>query len=486
MITLFVILLILPIAGALIAILLSDKISNRWAILIASLTALAALLLIFKTFPDKTEHLLAMLPWLSLPRKLFGFAIDPMSSLMLLVITIIGFFVVLYSTEYLSSRNKDHPVTSGRNRYNFWMLLFIGSMVGIAVSPNLLQLFIFWEMTTLCSWALISYNRQDAALKSGYKALLMTYLGGIFFMIALVILFVETNSFEFNALNNLTPGLRTTVFIFFAIAAWAKAAQFPLYTWLPDAMAAPTPVSAYLHAAAMVKAGVYLLARIVLASHPTLTFGNGLLIAVMAMLTMFVGIFFYFFQDDLKRLLAFSTITQLAFILFGISLGIMGSSVGFRGGVLHIACHAVAKGLLFLSVGAIAYATGTKSIKRLGGLARNMPLTAVAFFIGVFSLTGIPPFSGFFSKFFIFTGSLSVGGGAGILFAVLVIIESLICFGWFFWIGHKVFFGKPMALNPQDNVVKDPPFAMSAALVALMILCLITPWVAILIVNRIM
>jgi len=366
------------------------------------------------------------------------------------------------------------------------MLLFIGSMVGIAVSPNLLQLFIFWEMTTLCSWALISYNRQDAALKAGYKALLMTYFGGIFFMIALVILFVNTSSFDFRALGNLTPALRTTVFILLAIAAWAKAAQFPFYTWLPDAMEAPTPVSAYLHAAAMVKAGVYLLARVVLSSSPTLTFGNGLVIAIMAVVTMFIGVFFYFFQDDLKRLLAFSTITQLAFIFFGVSLGIMGSTLGFQGGVLHIACHAVAKGLLFLSVGAIAYATGTKSIKSLSGLAQNMPLTAAAFMVGVFALTGIPPFACFFSKFFIFTGALSLGGATGTLFAVLVILESLICFGWFFWIGHKVFFGKPMALNPQDNEVKDTPFAMSASLVVLMILCLIVPWVGILLVTRIM
>jgi len=201
---------------------------------------------------------------------------------------------------------------------------------------------------------------------------------------------------------------------------------------------------------------------------------------------MFVGVFLYFFQDDLKRLLAFSTITQLAFILFGISLGVMGSPVGFRGGVLHIACHAVAKGLLFLSVGAVAYATGTKSIRSLNGLARNMPLTAAAFMIGVFSLTGVPPFSCFFSKFFIFTGALNIGGVAGTLFAVLVILESLICFGWFFWIGHKVFFGEPTASNPQNNVVKDPPFAMSASLIILMILCLIIPWVSILIVNKFM
>jgi len=486
MLLIVITLMILPMAGAVVAILLSDKISNRWAILIGSLTVLITLLLIFKTFPDKTEKLLVTLPWITLPKKLFGFLIDPLSSLMLLVITIIGALVVLYSTEYLSSRNKDHPVASGKNRYHFWMLLFIGSMVGIAVSPNLLQLFIFWEMTTLCSWALISFNQQEDALKAGYKALLMTYFGGIFFMIALVILFVNTNSFDFNALGNLKPALRTMVFILLAIAAWAKAAQVPFYTWLPDAMEAPTPVSAYLHAAAMVKAGVYLLARVVLSSYPTLSFGDGLVIAIMAVVTMFVGVFLYFFQDDLKRLLAFSTITQLAFILFGVSLGIMGSSVGFRGGVLHIACHAVAKGLLFLSVGAIAYATGTKSIKSLSGLARNMPLTAAAFMVGVFSLTGLPPFSCFFSKFFIFTGSLNVGGVTGTLFAVLVIIESIISFGWFFWIGHKVFFGKPMAINPQNNGIKDPPFAMSASLVVLAVLCLVAPWVAILIINRIM
>jgi hydrogenase-4 component D len=314
----------------------------------------------------------------------------------------------------------------------------------------------------------------------------MTYFGGIFFMMALVILFINTQSFDFSALGNLGPDLRTLVLILLAIAAWAKAAQVPFYTWLPDAMEAPTPVSAYLHAAAMVKAGVYLLARVVLSSYKTLSSRDGVAIAVMAVVTMFVGVFLYFFQDDLKRLLAFSTITQLAFILFGVSLGVRGSAVGFRGGVLHLGCHAVAKGLLFLSVGAIAYTTGTKSIKGLSGLARKMPLTAAAFMVGVFALTGVPPFSCFFSKFFIFTAALSLGGMLGTLFAILVILESLVCFGWFFWVGHKVFFGEPRTLSPGNDGLKDPPLAMSASLIVLMVLCLILPWLAMPIINRIM
>jgi hydrogenase-4 component D len=236
-------------------------------------------------------------------------------------------------------------------------------------------------------------------------------------------------------------------------------------------MAAPTPVSAYLHAAAMVKAGVYLMARVAV-SNSMLSQGAGLMLCIIAVATMIVAVIFYFTQDDLKRLLAFSTIGHLGYILFGISLGILGSATGFKGGVLHIINHGCGKGLLFLSVGAIAYATGSKSIKELSGLGRRMPLVSAAFIVGLFAVTGVPPLSCFWSKFMMFTGAFELGTTAGILLGVLIILESA-AFAWYLYIGHKVIFGE--VSERAAVATADPPATISAALVVLMILSLLAP-----------
>jgi hydrogenase-4 component D len=265
--------------------------------------------------------------------------------------------------------------------------------------------------------------------------------------------------------------MKVGVFLLLLVAAWAKSAQIPFHTWLPEAMEAPTPISAYLHAAAMVKAGVYLVARMVGAGW-AVPREMGLLIAVMAMLTMFMAVLAYFRQDDLKRLLAYSTIVHLGYVLVGVSLGIVGSTVGYQGAALHILCHGAAKATLFLCAGAIAYGTGTRRISQLGGLVRVMPLEAVAFVVGVLAVTGIPPFSSFWSKFFIFVGALESPGG--IVLLVLLAIESIISFSWLLWVAQKVFLGRPSTAVTR---AVDPPWPMSVALVAGVVLCVAVPYV---------
>jgi hydrogenase-4 component D len=266
--------------------------------------------------------------------------------------------------------------------------------------------------------------------------------------------------------------MRFAVFILIVVAAWAKAAQIPFFTWLPDAMVAPTPVSAYLHAAAMVKAGVYLVARVALA-NATISYNAGLIVGIMAVITMIVAVIMYFLQDDLKRLLAFSTIGHLSYVLFGVSLGIMGSTTGFQGGILHIINHGSAKGLLFLTVGAIAYATGSRSIKELSGLGRRMPLVSVAFIIGFLAVTGIPPFSCFWSKFMIFTGAFELGGVVAPALGVLAILESVAAFAWYLFVAHRVFFG---AVSEKAAVAtKDPSLVITLPLIILMALCFLAP-----------
>ena len=173
-------------------------------------------------------------------------------------------------------------------------------------------------------------------------------------------------------------------------------------------MAAPTPASAYLHAAAMVKAGVYLTARVVISSQ-VVPEPVGYLMGAMALITMYIGLTFYFFQDDLKRLLAFSTITHLGYMFLGLSLGPLGSTLAVQGGLLHLINHSFTKSLLFLAVGAISCATGTKSITKLSGLGRKMPITTAAFVVGALAISGVPPFNIFWSKFFIVAGAIQLG-----------------------------------------------------------------------------
>jgi len=462
-----------PLLGGVIAGLARGRAIQVVAVTASLVTAILGVDLVIRVYGSKASFTLGGLPWLpgSTGAGLFGLAIDPLSSIMVLVITVIGFLVVLYSTEYLSPRNAEHPVREGYERYYFWLLAFLASMVGVALSPNLLQLFIFWEMTTLCSWALISHSQQPAAMRAGMKALVMTHIGGFAYLFALLILFAFTRSFEFSALGKLASGMKAGTFVLLLMAAWAKSAQVPFHTWLPDAMEAPTPVSAYLHAAAMVKAGVYLVARLI-GSGWAVPRELGLLIAVMAMVTMFMAVLAYFRQDDLKKLLAYSTIVHLGYVFVGISLGIIGSTVGYQGAALHILCHGVAKATLFLCVGSIAYGAGTRRISQLSGLARAMPLEAVAFVVGALAVTGIPPFSSFWSKFFIFVGALESPGG--IVLLILLAIESIISFSWLLWVAQKVFLGQPSAAVAG---AADPPWPMSFALVAGIILCMAVPYI---------
>jgi hydrogenase-4 component D len=484
MATLIALMILFPAAGAVLAGLTRKKLSDGIAVCSVTAMLFACFGLLAQLSPNlTTRNVFIELDWLrdSGIGPLFGYQVDALGLLLLLVVVVLGFLNIIYGLGYLSKNNKEHSSEEGKTRHHFWMLLFIASMIGVAISPNLLQLYVFWEMTTLCSWALISHYRNDDSLRAGFKALIMTFSGGLFFAIALVILFVNTKSFDFSALSLLTPKLRAWIFFFFLIAAWAKSAQIPFFTWLPDAMAAPTTVSMYLHAAAMVKAGVFLIARIAVANSE-LAFSSGLIVGILAVTTMLVALFLFFYQDDLKRLLAYSTIAHLSYILFGVGLGIMGSKTGLVGGVMHIMNHGVGKGLLFLCVGAIAYATGTRSIRQLSGLAKKSPLIATAFFVGMFAILGVPPFSGFWSKFYLLIGSIELGGIAGYLLLIPFVLEIVVAFAWFLHVGHKVFFGN---VSEAAAGATKLPGAMSFALIVMMILTVVAPFVALSLADKI-
>lgn len=471
-----------PFLGALLVAPLRQRAADGVAAAFSGAALMIAITAISCSFGFSWRYITGDMPWLRLREPVFGIQLDALGELLLIAITAVGFLVVLYSAGYISEWNKEHPTQAGKGRYYFFLLLFIGAMIGLVLSPNLLQLFIFWELTTLCSWALISYYGTKESVSAGYKALLITHAAGLFFIAALLIIYHYTHSFGFGAIARLPGSVKTMVIIFLLVAAWGKAAQFPLYTWLPTAMAAPTPASAYLHAAAMVKAGIYLVAR-VLVSAGVVSSDIGIVMGGMALITMYIGLVFYFFQDDLKRLLAFSTITHLSYMLLGLSLGTMGSALAFKGGLLHLINHSFSKSLLFLAVGAISCATGTRSMAELSGLGKRMPVTSAAFVIGALAISGIPPFNIFWSKFFIIAGAIQIGPAWGWFAGVLALVESVICFAWFLVVVHKVFFG-PCSLKAQQ--AQDPPLTMLLPLIILMICSVISPYFSLPLIEQVM
>ena len=438
-------LLLTPFAGAVLLYLARGRLQD---VLAAALPAAYLVLGLGAVFGGRSrfplEATLTSMPWLG-DAGAVTLRLDPLSSILLLVVLMVGLLVMVYSITYMGPLNRDHPVVGreGNSRYFLTLSAFIGSMVGVALAGNLLVLFFFWETTTLCSWALISHDRHSAAsVRAAFKALVMTHVGGVFFAIALAVVYGHTGSFAFGAVRQLGPSAQAAVFLCLLAAASAKSAQVPLFTWLPDAMAAPTPISAYLHAAAMVKAGVYLMARVILEGGAFPGWA-GALMAALALVTMMVGLIFYFFQDDLKRFLAYSTIAQLGYMMLGLSLLILGSKTGFVAGVFHIACHSVAKALLFLSVGVIAMRLGVKKISLISGLYRRMPIASSCFFIGLLAVTGIPPFSCFWSKLTLVIGIFELQGPAMALISVPFYLEIVLTFLWFLKVGQRLLFGEP-------------------------------------------
>lgn len=308
----------------------------------------------------------------------------------------LGLLVSFYSTGYLTNGNREHP-HDGTRRYYAFLLIFIGAMAGLVLSSTILGQLLFFEITGGCSWALIGYYQSEKSLRSAMKALLITHVASIGLYLAAATLFVSTGSFELTAIATLDEPTKLIVFGGILFAAWGKSAQLPLQAWLPDAMEAPTPVSAYLHAASMVKVGVYIFARAIISAGDVPHIIGWVGIA-MAVITLIYGFMMYLPQKDMKRLLAWSTITQLSYIFLALSISIFGPREAFNGGVAYIFNHAFAKSLFFLVAGALSYSCGTRMLPRLKGLINKYPLLGVGFCVAALAIAGVPPLNGFFSK----------------------------------------------------------------------------------------
>jgi len=378
-----------------------------------------------------------------------GVLVDPLSTGMAVLVTLVAFLVQLYSLAYLA----DEPPAS-LGRYYLYQSLFAFAMLGLVFAPNFVQMFVFWELVGLCSYLLIGFwYDRPAAAAAAVKAFWVTKLGDVGFLVGIVLLWGATGLFAFGplvrAVAAVEPGYLALCMFLIYLGAVGKSAQFPLHVWLPDAMEGPTPVSALIHAATMVTAGVYLVTR----AYPLFLAAPGVLtlIAWVGAFTALLAATLALVQGDLKRVLAYSTVSQLGYMMAGLGAG--APVAGF----FHLLTHGAFKALLFLAAGAVIHAVGTNDMFRMGRLAGAMPKTAIAFAIGALALAGIPPLSGFFSKEAILAGVWQAGlVGPFLMLAATVGLTAFYMFRAFF-----LTFGGRRAAEGHPH---DPPPVMMAPL----------------------
>ena len=405
---------VLPLVGALITgmgLISFNRTINRLrkpvAVLLLSCVGAAAVIsyaILFEQFSGAppVEHLFvwASAGSFSLP---MGYVVDPLGSVMLALVTTIALLVLIYSHGYMA-HDKSYV------RFFTYLALFSSSMLGLVISPNLLEIYVFWELVGMCSYLLVGFwYDRDGAAHAAQKAFIVNRVGDFGLLLGILGLFWATGSFDFQGIadglqtaisNGTVPGwaaLALCLFVF--MGPMAKSAQFPLHVWLPDAMEGPTPISALIHAATMVAAGVFLVARLepLYSQFPSV----GLVIAVVGTITCFLGASIALTQMDLKKGLAYSTVSQLGYMMLAMGCG---APVA---GMFHLVTHAFFKAMLFLGSGSVIHAMEdvvghepvlAQDMRLMGGLRQKMPITAITFFIGCVAISGIPPLAGFWSK----------------------------------------------------------------------------------------
>lgn len=391
---------------------------------------------------------------LSLPLGLsFGLLGDGLAVFMAIVSSLVGAVIVFYSFGYISHYKNQ-------NEYYLMVVLFLGSMMGLVYSTNLIFLYLFWEISAICCWRLIGFYREKECVLGANKAFLVTVSGALLMLLGFIMIYQQTGTFDLTLMQGVRISNIAVILILCGI--FSKSATLPFHTWLPDAGVAPSPVTSLLHAAVLVKIGVYVFARLFLVN-----FGFDELwhtaVPVIAAVSALVSAGAALVETDLKRIIAYSTVSQIGFIFLGLSCG---SVVGAAGGLLYILMHGLAKGGLFLCAGIVEQNTGSKDIRKLGGLITTMPVTAAAFIICAFSVMGIPPFGGFFAKYMVIGGAVYAGEPwialTFMVGAVLTIMYLLRAF-------TKVFLG-PV----QTPEIKEGSFSMLVSVTMLGVLSIVS------------
>lgn len=406
-------------------------------------------------------HEFAWIPGLDIS---FTMVLDGLSLMFALLICGIGTFIVLYAGAYL----KGHE---DQNRFLLVLLSFMGSMLGLVLADNLITLFVFWELTSITSYLLIGFNHhQESARKAALQGLIVTVAGGLALLAGIVMLAIAGGSYSIqeilNSSNSVTShALYTGMLICLLLGAFTKSAQFPFHFWLPNAMAAPTPVSAYLHSATMVKAGIYLLARL----QPQIG-GTELwtiILSTVGAFTLFTGAFMALRSTDLKKLLAYSTVMALGTLTLLLGIGTELAMLGFAA---YLLAHSLYKGALFMLAGIVDHEAGSREVTELGGLRKYLPVTAVLTGVAALSLAGIPPLFGFVAKELLLEAMID-GAFAWFIYA-LVIVGSIFIVTVASVIALRPFFGAFKAPKAAEKI-HEPPLAMLAGPIVLVVLSLL-------------
>ncbi|UDB52817.1 Na+/H+ antiporter subunit A [Bacillus safensis] len=402
----------------------------------------------------------------------FTVYVDGLSLLFALLITGIGSLVVLYSIFYLSKEKEQ------LGSFYTYLLMFMTAMLGVVLSDNMVVLYLFWELTSISSFLLIGYwYKRERSRYGATKSLLITVFGGLAMLGGFILIYLITDSFSIReAVNQLQLIMASPYFIpamiLILLGAFTKSAQFPFYIWLPDAMEAPTPVSSYLHSATMVKAGIYLVARF----SPIFAISEVWFwtISIVGLVTLFWGSFHAVRQNDLKAILAYSTVSQLGMIMLMLGVGaaaIHENNPAFFGAavlaaIFHLINHATFKGSLFMAAGIIDHETGTRDIRKLGGLMTIMPITFTITLIGTFSMAGLPPFNGFLSKELFFTSMIRISDISftdvstwGAIFPTLAWLASVFTFIYSMMLLFKTFRGR-LNIDQLEKKPHEAPIGM--------------------------
>jgi NADH-quinone oxidoreductase subunit L len=377
--------------------------------------------------------------------------LDPISIMMLVVVSTVSFMVHLYSTGYMHGEK-------GFQRYFSFLSLFSFAMLGLVVAPNIFQMYIFWELVGVSSYLLIGfYYTKPSAVAASKKAFIVTRFADLGFLVGILLLSYFTKTFDFaqicdtSATGAILSNNITSTFLGFSVISWAmalifiggagKSAMLPLHIWLPDAMEGPTPVSALIHAATMVVAGVFLVARL----FPVYYFFTPTVLQIIGYVGAATSLFAALVactQTDIKRVLAFSTISQIAYMLVALGVSKYGAlheaGLGYMASMFHLFSHAFFKALLFLGGGAVMHAVHSKEIGVMGGWRKYLPITHITFLIACLSIAGIPPFSGFFSKDEILVAAFEHDK---ILFVCQYLVAGLTAF-YMFRLYYSIFWGK--------------------------------------------
>jgi len=404
-----------------------------------------------------------------------AFQLDPLSAVMILVVTGVGFLIHIYSVGYMA---HEKAVA----RYFVYLNLFTFAMLTLVLADNFLLMFVGWEGVGLCSYLLIGYwYEKKSASDAGKKAFIVNRIGDFGFMLGAFLIFWTFGSLNYTevfaripalkASGALTEGIATAITLLLFVGATGKSAQIPLYVWLPDAMEGPTPVSALIHAATMVTAGVYMVARsnALYLLSPTAMLVVAIVGALTAIFSATIGIT----QNDIKRVLAYSTVSQLGYMFLACGVG------AFTAGIFHLMTHAFFKALLFLGSGSVIHAlSGEQDMRKMGGLKKHVPITFWTMFIATFAIAGIPPLAGFFSKDEILWQSFSSPYGNVILWAVGTVAAGVTAF-YMFRLVFLTFYGDSRMTPQVEKHVHESPYSMTVPLMVLAVLAVVGGWVGV-------